>query len=189
MLQSSTGSRLFRPPSSGIELPRTGFRSSQMINTYRRTARTYSELGLGELTPMVEAIPEPCVPFEKARATNTEAAGIARLSKSLGGPSRTRTWSQWIKNPSKASLSVTNGENTGEEQCPIATDQTSEAVSKPLPAFSRSTLIASLYDHASALARAGDIEAARVAHEAAGKLLQVPAATAVVVDLSQQRRS
>ena len=37
---------------------RTGHRSSQMINTYRRTARTYAELGLGELEPMVEAIPE-----------------------------------------------------------------------------------------------------------------------------------
>ena len=30
---------------------RTGHRSSQMINTYRRTARTYAELNLGELVP------------------------------------------------------------------------------------------------------------------------------------------
>jgi len=37
---------------------RTGHRSSQMINTYRRTARTYAELNLGELIPMIEAIPE-----------------------------------------------------------------------------------------------------------------------------------
>ena len=29
-----------------------------MINAYRRTARTYAELNLGELVPMVEAIPE-----------------------------------------------------------------------------------------------------------------------------------
>jgi hypothetical protein len=51
---------------------RTGHRSSQMINTYRRTARTYAELGLGELAPMAEAIPELRVPFEKAQGTNTK---------------------------------------------------------------------------------------------------------------------
>ena len=82
---------------------RTGHRSSQMINTYRRTARTYAELGLGELTPMVEAIPELRITFEKARekarTTNAEAVVIAKLSESFSGPSRTRTWSQWIKNP------------------------------------------------------------------------------------------
>jgi len=105
-----------------------------------------------------------------------------------GGPSWTRTRSQWIKNPSKASQHVTNRENMGEEQCPIATDQTPDAFSKPLPAFSRSTLIAALYQHAGALTRAGDIEAARVAHEAAGRLLAVPEAASAVVDLNQRRK-
>ena len=37
---------------------RTGHRSSAMINKYRRAARTASELGLGELAPLDEAIPE-----------------------------------------------------------------------------------------------------------------------------------
>jgi integrase len=37
---------------------RTGHRSSQQINGYRRAARTAEELGLGELTPLVLAIPE-----------------------------------------------------------------------------------------------------------------------------------
>jgi len=91
-------------------------------------------------------------------------------------------------NPSKASPFVTHGENTGEEQSPIVTDQTSDAFSKPLRAFSRSTLIAALYDHASALAQAGDIEAARVAHEAAGRLLAVPEPANAVVDLNQRRK-
>jgi hypothetical protein len=81
-----------------------------------------------------------------------------------GGPSWTRTRSQWIKNPSKSSQHVANGAKSGDEQCPIATDQTPDAVSKPLPAFSRASLIASLYQHAAALAETGDIEAARVAH-------------------------
>ena len=70
----------------------------------------------------------------------------------------------------------------------MATDQTGDAVSKPLRAFSRSTLIASLYNHASALAQAGDIEAARVAHEAAGRLLVVPEAANAVVDLNHRRK-
>jgi hypothetical protein len=95
---------------------------------------------------------------------------------------------QRISNPSKASQHVTNRENTGEEQCPIATDQTPEAVSKPLRAFSRSTLIAALYEHAAELAQAGDIEAARVAHEAAGRLLVVPEPAHAVVDLNQRRK-
>lgn len=37
---------------------RTGHRSSTMINRYRRNARTWGELGLGELTPLHLAIPE-----------------------------------------------------------------------------------------------------------------------------------
>src|SRR5690606_7334475 len=37
---------------------RTGHKSSQMINRYRRAARSASELGLGELSPMVDSVPE-----------------------------------------------------------------------------------------------------------------------------------
>jgi integrase len=37
---------------------RTGHKSSQMINRYRRSARTAAELGLGWFAPMHEAIPE-----------------------------------------------------------------------------------------------------------------------------------
>jgi hypothetical protein len=49
---------------------------------------------------MVEAIPELCVHFEKARekARATKAAAIAKLPESKGGPSWTRTRSQWLKN-------------------------------------------------------------------------------------------
>jgi integrase len=37
---------------------RTGHRSSQMINRYRRAARTAAELGLGALAPLESALPE-----------------------------------------------------------------------------------------------------------------------------------
>jgi integrase len=37
---------------------RTGHKSSEMINRYRRAARTVAELGLGDLAPLDQAIPE-----------------------------------------------------------------------------------------------------------------------------------
>ena len=37
---------------------RTGHKSSDQINNYRRAARTVAELGLGDLAPMDQAIPE-----------------------------------------------------------------------------------------------------------------------------------
>jgi integrase len=37
---------------------RTGHRSSQMLQNYRRVARTYQELNLGPLAPLYECIPE-----------------------------------------------------------------------------------------------------------------------------------
>jgi hypothetical protein len=49
-------------------------------------------------------------------------------------------------------------------------------------------LTASLYQHAAALAEGGDIEAARVAHEAAGRLLRAPEPAVEVVDLNQRRK-
>jgi len=39
-------------------MDRTGHKSSIMIARYRRASRTASEIGLGDLTPMDEAIPE-----------------------------------------------------------------------------------------------------------------------------------
>lgn len=63
---------------------RTGHRSSQMINTYRRTARTYAERNLGELLPMVEAIPELAEALSKglitASAMEPVAGEVAQLS-------------------------------------------------------------------------------------------------------------
>ena len=37
---------------------RTGHRSSQMIHAYKRQARTFGELGLGDLTPLDSAVHE-----------------------------------------------------------------------------------------------------------------------------------
>jgi integrase len=45
---------------------RTGHKSSQMINRYRRAARSLSELGLGKLRPLCTAIPEIAAMLPKA---------------------------------------------------------------------------------------------------------------------------
>ena len=60
---------------------RTGHTSSQMINRYRRAARSAGELKLGELVPMDRAIHFPGISPE-----NSGSTGI-------------RTLDQWIKNP------------------------------------------------------------------------------------------
>ena len=74
-----------------------------MINAYRRTARTYAELNLGELVPIVEAIPELAEAVSNglmtASASEPAAREVAQLPGITGGPSWTRTRSQWIKNP------------------------------------------------------------------------------------------
>jgi len=46
---------------------RTGHKSSLMINLYRRAARTAAELGLGDLRPLNEAVPELAAPADPPR--------------------------------------------------------------------------------------------------------------------------
>ncbi|MAQ18805.1 MAG: DNA integration/recombination/inversion protein [Sandaracinus sp.] len=65
---------------------RTGHRSSVMINRYRRAARRVSELGLGTLIPLDEAIPElrPRRGNGQETATGSAAAsGSKRVSRRL----------------------------------------------------------------------------------------------------------
>lgn len=70
---------------------RTGHRSSAMINRYKRISRTFTELGLGRLAPLDEAIPElrgdggPKSPDE---GWATERAKKPRTSKKTRRPQR-----------------------------------------------------------------------------------------------------
>jgi hypothetical protein len=61
---------------------RTGHRSSEMINRYRRQARTWSELGLGELSPLNRALPDlaaiaPRLPHETRSPGRPIGANLA----------------------------------------------------------------------------------------------------------------
>lgn len=78
---------------------RTGHRSSDMINRYRRVARTAAELGLGECTPLDEAIPEFAGRKEERAAEKAPARGsggraasrnglVSRALVHVGGPER-----------------------------------------------------------------------------------------------------
>jgi integrase len=63
---------------------RTGHRSSQMVNGYRRAARTAEELQLGPLTPMHEAIPELSANVPESSTTPPSGRDEAPAESQLG---------------------------------------------------------------------------------------------------------
>jgi integrase len=80
---------------------RTGHTSSQMINRYRRAARSATELDLGSLLPLNAAIPELSADCP-AIAPNARSLGQderPKPVKSKSGSTGTRTQDQRIKNP------------------------------------------------------------------------------------------
>lgn len=62
-------------------MDRTGHRSSIMINRYRQAARTAAELGLGELLPLDEAIPEFRTKGPSASEKRQMGQGGAKVGK------------------------------------------------------------------------------------------------------------
>jgi len=64
---------------------RTGHASSEMINTYRRAARTAAELGLGDLAPMDEAIPELAERRAAEGGGGAQSGGACDKGTSPGG--------------------------------------------------------------------------------------------------------
>ncbi len=65
---------------------RTGHRSSQMINRYRRAARTVAELGLAELGSLVDAIPEFKRPPKGAEGGGGTSEARENATESTNGP-------------------------------------------------------------------------------------------------------
>lgn len=164
---------------------RTGHRSSAMINAYRRAARTVAELGLGDLRPLHEAIPEIAAALRKgagkggALAKNRERPEENRMEQGTGRTSRSHGGS------------TSGGVPLGKGGAPAATSGPigpRAALSSDAAADSRSprTMLAerlarSLVD----ALRVGDTGAALVAHNALGDLL---GASSRVTDLGAVRR-
>jgi integrase len=65
---------------------RTGHKSSQMINRYKRTARTFAELQTGELEPLFRAIPELSSWDMRGSQLPPTATTTANYSQSLASP-------------------------------------------------------------------------------------------------------
>lgn len=66
-------------------MDRTGHTTSEMVHAYRRRARKWAELGLGELAPLDVAIPELS---DEAAMRASEAAQVARAAISTGSKPR-----------------------------------------------------------------------------------------------------
>lgn len=216
---------------------RTGHTSSEMINRYRRAARRVSELGLGELAPLDEAIPElprttpeppaggptggpegtPETPSDPGADQGDRDQGTSsEPSQSVATGDQTPIFSnaiaeagfepappfgERILNPSGEVRNSAISRDLGGSVVPDATDRDEsiliEAASALIPGGSaeppRARLGRVLGVLAGELVAAGDLYAARVAHEALGRLIDAPAAApgdtrAEVVDLAERRR-
>jgi integrase len=190
---------------------RTGHRSSQMINRYRRLARNFDELNLGTLAPLDEALPElrvakasallqakvghevgqPVVPSPVSALASSEfsAVGHDRLELSANGlrvpDDAARTHGQ---------ASTTGVSDTGDSKKmhggpPQGPGSEGEPRERAPDSSPRRALALALNDAIRTATVAGDLHAARVAHEALGRLLQEPEAGAPeVTDLSSERK-
>jgi hypothetical protein len=76
-------------------MDRTGHRSSEMVNRYRRSARRAEELGLGELAPLDTAIPELAARVSSSSGGVSESSGGSRDSTCLGLGRKSRN--RWFR--------------------------------------------------------------------------------------------
>lgn len=149
---------------------RTGHRSSQMINRYRRAARSASELGLGPLGPLDENMPDLIAPGLPQKHTRP-LGGMADAGDLKGETSQPEH-----ATPRKYEAST-------DEQERVATPA-GQSRGNQTP---RERMIAALNTELGAAIAEGDLEAAKVAHEALGRLLG-GATPGPVLDLATERR-
>ncbi len=184
---------------------RTGHRSSAMVAKYRRAARQLSELGLGELAPLCDAVrelrealpeppPEPSGPeAEQGRhqgqfQTEPSRTGVSKGSKGsernglgFSGSSRTRTWSQWIKSALASPHGAAFAGILGHFADPNTPDRDRVSLIRTASALigggsPRARLLRLLSVLEGELAAEGDLAAARAVHALVGQLLGAPAA-------------
>lgn len=161
---------------------RTGHRSSEMINRYRRAARTAAELRLGWFAPLDEVLLELQDPEGRGRAKGGRIVGLGSprsaiaVQFAISGSSSTDDAA-----PERASETPQNGPSEGvvEPAQASRTDDSSDAIGGRMALARR--LVGSLAEALEAV----DTGAARVAHGALGELLGVEGP---VVDLVHARR-
>lgn len=196
---------------------RTGHKSSIMLRRYQRAARTAAELGLGTPLPLDEAIPEL-----KGYGTDSGTPSIGRgsghevgvsaihryLKPSSPGRGRTDTplraadfkTERGGRENAGSVVSSGKADPAHDTKAPLETARPTSG-----PTSARVDSFALLTSELARLAASGDVEGARVMHEAIGRLLAAPApvtseatpsstlpvaapAPPGVVDLAQERR-
>jgi hypothetical protein len=191
---------------------RTGHRSSDQIANYRRAARKAAELGLGAYRPLDAAIPELAPPRNDSGTGSkpTPPKGAARKKRgksslvhergveplSLAAPEPKDEPPVEGCGDSQNHREILDVED--DEPRPTAPpadgsraladgSRSATADRDPKPANPRAGLLEALLAGAAAAAAAGDLVAARIAHEAAGRLLSAAGQGGDVVDLEQER--
>lgn len=167
---------------------RTGHKSSNMINRYRRKARTWSGMSLGELVPLDQAIPE----LRKTPSPSI-ATSIATKNTRAGGETGRRSGFRWREDESDSSGAAQNKGDAlpSSPEIERADVEKWRSDGNPEPPITpRGDALASLYAAAASL-DVSDLAGARAIHEAIGKLLGDPAhavAQSTVVDINERRR-
>ncbi|WP_159397658.1 tyrosine-type recombinase/integrase [Sorangium cellulosum] len=198
---------------------RTGHRSSIVIQRYRRAARTFAELGLGELASLAEAVPK-LGGNVTGNGTEEGEGGTARRKllinsntwpraemadavdlkgglgrgkrgeagelpgKSDGGGDGSRRLERGCDDSEGARDDSIGGSGAGGERVGEGVGARGASV--------RAMLLVQLGEGLAAAIVAGDVESARVAHEAIGRLLGGPTppqgeVAADVLDLARER--
>lgn len=177
---------------------RTGHTTSQMLNKYRRTARTVNELGLGQLAPLHEAIPELVERGGDAAAASSKAAirgdhviendDVRReMAKADGDEAefrfRRREAYEFDSRPVHQAESAEDSRKGASAPEILPPRSGSSAAASP-----RARLIADLADRIRELALAGDVHAMRAAQQALEAIVAAPGGeSAPVVDLAHER--
>src|SRR6185369_14698881 len=177
---------------------RTGHKSSVMINRYRRAARTVAELGLGDLRPLDEAIPEVAAMAsgmasdppggEERKCQGSPVVAPVGLEPTCPfGPRILNPGETPPRAPDRADPAASSPiVGTGSALVAVAAGQSeASAARSPSP---REWLLAQLAEGVVRAMAAGDLEAARLAHDAQGRLLGVATGdVAPVIDLADAR--
>ena len=181
---------------------RTGHTTSQMINAYRRQAREWTELDMGTLLPLDEAIPELRPETKEGGETSNETSNSSppqttpKPHRSKKEPKSSDVHEGGVEPPRlsalepKAHYHVASDLDTSQTSNKLDTVRDPSALNRPLfdahlsietsnatpqsagEETPRNTLIRALAGSVARLAAAGDLGAARVASDALAALLR-----------------
>lgn len=167
-------------------MDRGGWKTSGQLHGYRRRARSHAELGLGDLLPLDEAIPEFRAPRSPADRPEGDGEGgsAAIVQQEIPEASQTSQTPQILAQI----LDPLIGVRIPAPEPDLGAISGAIEQRPPLSVSPRAAAVADLTRHVAALSAAGDLAAARALHGAIGKLLEDGGDATKVLDLSEERR-